>query len=888
MSEATAAPPGGAEPSAFREEIRRRNWTSLRIAAFIGLVLEPPYWWLDRMLLPGMDMETGVVRGLLMLFAGALFVLAFKDGGRWRRFDYEITAALGVGFASAMVAMMFMHTGYESDFFVGIVFVLLVMCFLFTWPLRVNLIFNLCWLVPFAVPFIVGTEGIDDPAVTAAHLIYLLTTVFITGISQYFRFQLERSEFEASHALEETKRSLEGALQRLKTMDRAKSNFFNNVTHELRTPLTMLLAPAEVLRRDEALQSVDGAARFVDTIWRNGLKLLKLINDLLDLSKLSDRYLRIAPIETDLVDCLEEIVEHIRPLAARKDVQLVLEVRRKPEDLHADLDLLERVVVNLVANALKFTASGGHVTIILDADETEARVAVEDNGVGIPADMLDSIFDRFTQADDSVRRTHGGTGIGLAFAREIVEVHGGRLSVESTVDVGSTFTMHLVLGNEHFRPEVIDRRRRGVAAATARRSEDREPKEWSRALADRDEYRFLQIAEVTERRVLERGGAGPGSGRVLLVEDSLEVARLVSLLLTELYDVYVARDGQQGLEMALIERPDVIITDFMMPRMDGVQLVQELRSRDETRDIPIIMLSAKTDVEGRWDASESRADVYLSKPFSPRDLVTVVGRELNRRGRAAETVLKAQTRSLEVVSAGLAHELQNPLSYIQNAFDLLRTVVDKAHSALADQDITDDVRRERLARASERLDELYVVAGKGIRRIEELVAVVRRYSREGYPSEKTEIDFDASVRDVLGLVAPKSGSRRPPTLTLAAPTARVSCIPEEMHQVIRNLVQNALDATEIGGDVRVSTRLDGDSLIFEVSDDGPGLTNEERARIFTPFYSTKAPGQGSGLGLAITQQVVRACEGTIRVRSSVGHGTSMVVTLPAVLQTQLL
>jgi signal transduction histidine kinase len=655
--------------------------------------------------------------------------------------------------------------------------------------------------------------------------------------------------------------------------------FFANITHELRTPLTMIFAPLESMLRGDHGPLTPMQRSYLEASLRNAVRLLKLINDLLDLAKLEEGFLRLRVEPMDLRSLIEEIVSYSRPLAARKGLSLDLVVKNAPRELYADGEKLERVFVNLLSNALKFT-DAGTVTITLDAQGGEARVAVEDTGIGIPPEQMRQLFQRFSQGDASITRRYGGTGIGLAYAKEIVELHGGRVAVDSTLGKGSRFTVVLKEGAGSIPEQVRDRRTATEANPELKRSEDQEPREWTRRLQRQKEYRFSEIGDVTERRLVERGSPPPRSIRVMLVEDNADILELINLQLRERYDVYVARNGREGLELAQRERPDVIVTDFMMPEMDGVTMLRALRDDERTRDIPAIVLTAKNQLDDRLLAREAGADIYLSKPFSPRELEAAILRLLEKQGRHVEHLIRAHVQGLEIVSAGLAHELQNPLNFIKNAHALIAENLEKVREALAGIEGRDPERTVRIDQAKQRIDRMVESAGRGIRRIEGVVALVRRYAREGYPSEPSDVSLDAAVAEVADLVAPKDLGCRV-ALDLRAGRHTVRCIAEELNQVIRGLLENAVDAAGPDGRVTVRTRAEAHQVILEISDNGPGIARESIPKIFSPFFTTK-DGAGRGLGLAVVQTIVSRAGGSIEV-SSVPHvETTFRVGFPAV------
>ena len=669
------------------------------------------------------------------------------------------------------------------------------------------------------------------------------------------------------------------ANQSLQELDRYRSRFFANITHELRTPLTMMIAPLESLLGGELGPLAEKQSNYLKTISRNGLRLLKLINNLLDLAMLEERHLRIKVREHNLLELLDEIVEHARPLARRKDIQLDVSAPPAPVGVFIDTERIEQVVINLLSNALKFTNAGGKVSLVVREGAQQVEIAVTDTGIGIEADKLEKIFERFAQADASVGERYGGTGIGLAFAREIIKLHGGDIDVTSTVGEGTTFTVSLHRGDAHLDPKVIDRRSsNGDAPTRERRAGMREPREWARQLADRADYRFLDIDEATERRLVERTKAPPKASRVLVVEDNPEILKYVHLQLQDIHEVYLAQDGATGLEMAQRDHPDVIITDYMMPEMDGVQMIKRLREDKRTRDIPVIMLTAKNRVDDRMEARDAGADIYLSKPFSTRELRASIQQLLIKRGNQADSVAAAQLQTMEIISAGLAHEINNALSYLRSAVFVIGEKANTIAEAASDDQLDPQKRAHKISKARDRIARMNVTAERGLNRVAQIVELVRRYAREGYPREPDEVVFDDLARDVLELMAPRGGGNAQLQSELGAEHTKVRAIPEELGQVIRNLTQNALDVA--ASEVVVRSRADDQELVFEVEDDGPGIAPEHRDRIFAPFFTTKQPGQGMGLGLAISHQIVTGAGGKIRVTGRDAGGTRFVVTLP--------
>jgi signal transduction histidine kinase len=353
-----------------------------------------------------------------------------------------------------------------------------------------------------------------------------------------------------------------------------------------------------------------------------------------------------------------------------------------------------------------------------------------------------------------------------------------------------------------------------------------------------------------------------------VVDDTPDIIRLVHNALRTHFKVISADDGTKGLEMALREQPSLVVADLMMPGIDGLELTRRLRTEERTRHIPVLMLTARGDLEDRVAGLETGVNAYLAKPFSPRELLTTARALVRAQATTADIVLTQRMDSLEIVAGGLAHEINNPLNYLKNALARIRL---DAQSLL-------EGKAEDLPRLTARMREMFDIAESGIRRITGTVELMSSYSRAGYSRQMRPYDVFAAVHEVVALVLPATGrSARVETELLG--DGVVECVPEELNQVFSNLVQNAIEACpDEGGLVRVRGSGDGESLVMTVRDNGPGVRAEDIARIFTPFFTTKGPGRGMGLGLTIAWRVVQSLGGTLEVRP--GPGAEFVLRLP--------
>jgi signal transduction histidine kinase len=854
--------------SADGESLPQRNLRCARLVAILTAILMPAGIVLDLLTNPAEVAHLASLRVGSAAVALLALRLSYISGAE--RYEFVLGLTPAVAAALAIELMMQRLGGYAHPYYAGLSQCILGLGVIFYWPVRRILFACTLILLIWLVPALVHADQLEMGSF-ANNLFALTICAAIAVASNGSRYAAMQREIR-------TRQELATALQRLQQVGEVKSQFFANVTHELRTPLTMILTPLESILAGDFGPLTATQRSYLEANRRNGIRLLKLINDLLDLAKLEEGFLRLKPEATDLRQLVQDVLDYARPMAARKDLTLKCEVRATSSNLFLDLEKMERVLVNLLSNALKFTDRGG-VTVTMEASDGEARIAVEDSGIGMSPTYVAHTFDRFSQEDTSITRRFGGTGLGLAYAREIVELHGGYLEVSSERGAGSRFVIHLPEG-DNIRETARERRAPAASLATQlKRQDDQEPREWALRLQRQLEYRFAEIDQATDRRLVTRAENAPATAaRVLVVEDNQEVLELINLQLRDRYRVYVAVDGKQGLELAQRERPDLIVTDYMMPEMDGLTMLKAVRTDPALFLVPVIMLSARNDFSDRVSAREAGADIYLEKPFSPRELDAAMRQLLGKQGRHIQGVMRAHAEGLETISAGLAHEIHNPLNFIKNANLVIAENVGKLQEVMSQG--LEQGRVEQMDKLRQRIERMVESAGRGVARIEKVVEMIRHYAREGFPSEPVELEFDRTVAEVTGFVAPSGEVEASVNLDLSAPGRLVRAIPEELNQVIQSLVQNAVEASGPRGEIKVQTRAKDQEIVFEVSDNGPGISAENVARIFSPFFTTKT-GSGRGLGLAIVQVVVARLGGSVDV-SSVPHvQTTFRVRLPS-------
>lgn len=424
--------------------------------------------------------------------------------------------------------------------------------------------------------------------------------------------------------------------RKLKEIDQMKSRFFTNISHEFRTPLTLMIGPVEQMLSGEFRGNIKKQYRM---ILRNGQKLLHLINQLLDIAQLEAGQMILQAAEGDIVDFLKKTVSAFESLAVRQEIDLSLRPPKKLLPVYFDSDKLEKIMTNLLGNAFKFNHKGGSVTVGCQFKNDFVEITVQDNGIGISAERLPHIFNRFYQADDSHTREQEGSGIGLALTKELVELHRGEIFVDSEPGKGTTFTVRLLLGKNHLSAEDIVTRTADFGIPNAAAGYDRPEKSLPFDSALPIHFAASSVSPSVIRN--------PQSALVLIVEDNPDMRSYLKESLEETYKVLQALDGAQGLKKAVKAIPDLIISDVMMPEMDGYELCRRLKKDTRTSHIPVILLTAKADTDSKIEGLETGADDYLAKPFNGRELLArcknliVLRRKLGEQFRQSNTFVPA-------------------------------------------------------------------------------------------------------------------------------------------------------------------------------------------------------------------------------------------------------
>jgi signal transduction histidine kinase len=681
-------------------------------------------------------------------------------------------------------------------------------------------------------------------------------------------------------------RAAEIAQQRaikLAEVDRAKTAFFSNVSHEFRTPLTLMLGPTE-----DALASPDKALRGADLemVHRNELRLLKLVNNLLDFSRIEAGREDLAFEETDLAALTRDIAATFRSAFERAGLTFEIRCGVIEQAVFVDRDMWEKIVLNLLSNAFKFTFEGG-VVVTLRCDNGQVLLGVHDSGVGISAADLPRVFERFYRSEGTRSRSYEGSGIGLALVRDLARLHGGDIAVESREGEGTSFTVTIPTGSAHLPADRMAARPESGSRAEHAKSYVSEALRW---LPDSAEPESEAPPPVSAREALFPAEAAPSDARIIVADDNADMREYLTRLLGRKWRVTAVADGAQALSLALANAPDLVLSDVMMPNLDGFALIRALRDDPRTASVPIVLLSARAGEGPRVAGLAAGANDYLVKPFSARELLARVSThlELGRLRRAADALLVEReqllvrerearrdaehaSRAKDDFLAMLGHELRNPLAPIVTALQLLALRGDDP----AEREHT--IIERQVTHLTTLVDDLLDIS-----RITQGKIELKRESVELSAVVARAVEIASSLleqrRHVLLVDVPLQGA-----LAFVDPT--------RFAQVISNLLTNAAKYTEVGGRIVVSAELTAGAVTLSVSDNGIGIVEQMLPHVFDIFMqerqaSDRAQG-GLGLGLAIVRSLVQMHGGTVSASSGGrGTGSSFVIRLPAVVAAQ--
>ena len=687
-----------------------------------------------------------------------------------------------------------------------------------------------------------------------------------------------RQESERQKEIAQNARSvIEEQASQLRELDRIKTTFFNNISHEFRTPLTLLIGPLE-----NALTGVYGPAnekmrKQLELMLRNARRLLRLINQLLDLSKLESGKLELNVREHNIVPLLEGVVLSFTAFAEKKNLLLNFTPSSEKVILNYDAASLEKVFFNLLSNAVKFTPAGGKILVsikepkaMFSGTHTTVEIRVKDTGIGIPTKELPHIFDRFHQVDGAISHSGEGTGIGLSLVQELVALHEGTIKVLSEPGKGSEFIVTFPKGLERMHPGDIS-----------------EP--WSKQQAP-----DISCGPMMEMAVFDDDESAEGDGyageaphapeyelerrTLLVVDDNADVRDYVSASLDATYHVITAKDGRDALEKVSQFLPDLIISDVMMPIMDGYTLCSKLKSHPRLKYIPIILLTARAAHEDRIQGFEAGADDYMPKPFSAREMSVRIKKllatreqryeleDLNEELTCENLELREESEQKSELLRIAAHDMKNPLNAIREFAQIIKKELGEDSEVFDPADIIHQSSDQMLHMVTSLLDSEAIEKGlitlnfKPVNINTLAAAIVRRNKHQ----------------------AEKKGQQL--ILSISEERCLIEADKDRLFDALDNLVSNAIKYSPKNKAIRVNVRRNRSTIQFEVKDEGPGLTAEDRQNLFKKFQRLSAQPTGgessSGLGLSIVKQIVELHNGKVWADSKSGEGSSFIIALP--------
>ena len=870
---------------AFAEYDREVTVSNFKVACAIGMILMPAGILLDWAVYPN-DLENFFyLRLACAVLIGVFLTILLTPFGRQR---YRVLGVTLFMLPASFIAAMIYASGnpVTSPYYAGLNLVLLVLAFVLHWTFTeslcaASLVFAL-YLLACLPSLVHGALSRTDWGEFVNNLYFLVLTGIIVAAGSYFHSKSRFREFALRFELDRNRNALEESNQKLKELDEVKSRFFANISHELRTPLTLLLAPLEALLHRFHLDPE--TRNLLVTMHSNGMRLLKLINDLLDLVRLESGVMQVKREPLALAEFVQGLASAARQMADDKRIKLETSVASDIGAVMVDRDKLEKTILNLQFNALKFTPSGGRVEIRANKEGEELVIKVKDTGMGISAKNLPNIFSRFWQADDSSRRKYQGVGIGLALVKEFSEIQGGKAQVESEEGKGTTFTVRL----PYIKAAAISEKVEQQSATAANDGSTVSNQEWLTNLYRRAEL-FPSMTPVQDAvKSVESGGRNGNRPSLLVADDEPDMLRFLKSQLSSHYRVFEAVDGQQAIEKASQFLPDIILLDMMMPEKDGLQACKEIRQRTPTASIPIVLLTARADEETKLAALAAGASDFLAKPFSTTELHVRIKnlveshqyqRKLSKQNQVLESTIEqlketetqlVQTEklaSLGRLSAGIIHEINNPLNFATTGLFTLRN---KGKYLAPEQ--------------QEEYAEILKDVEEGIKRVKNIVSDLRTFSHPETES-RDQVEVAEVVGSALRFLSNEWKDRveikqqLPQHLTVWANK-------NKLIQVMVNLLQNSLDALKTKTfenekpTVSIEGRIEKERSLLIIHDNGSGISPEHLDKIFDPFFTTKDVGEGMGLGLSICYRIVEECDGRISVKTELGKFCEFTLEFP--------
>jgi signal transduction histidine kinase len=858
-----------AEGEQFSDVERRLRFNRTKAALLLGAIMMPGGALLDWLTYPNQVSELlGIRFAVSLLLVVGFFVVAKLPA------DASIgpvSMGLLLAPALAMAWMIYLTDGAASLYYLGLI-LLMVFIQLLGFTLIEAATFCGCCVLAYALAIFQNDTAIEAKGKLATFGLFFLGT---TGTVSVVICELNRRARESDFLL---RRELAKTNDQLKTINQQRSEFLANVSHELRTPLAMVLAPLdELLAIRGSVSEVVGQSLAI--VRRNADRLRLLVDDLLDVVRIENARFRLRREECDGRDLIIEIVRSAQGLAKARDIQLICQATSQRVDLNVDVSRIERVMFNLITNAVKFSPMGGAVNVSLDVADDHAVFRCRDSGPGIPDEFRERVFERHFQVTGVTQRMSPGLGLGLAIAKEIVEAHAGSIVCQnlSETERGCEFVVRLPLA-DHIGSSIDDA---PVAADNRKAATD-----FSFAVHERpfDQVSNQDIIVASHPSQLDGPlvEAGEHSCDVLIIDDEHDVRQFLQHSLQSKYRVQVAETATSGVEIAARLKPRCILLDMMLPDHDGLWVLRQLRGITELQDVKILMLTAQSDEVVKLRALESGIDDFLSKPFGVAELHARVASltrasqlQLRLRKESHDLALALEQlkateaqlfhsekiRAVGNLAAGLLHEINNPINYTLMAMTTLKR--DLAKGKPIDDTIHD--------------------VEEGVTRIGDIIGDLRSFA---YP-EQSQIIAPVRLQEIVEIAIRFALNDLNSTIPVVAVDSDlwVEASKSQITQLLLNLLTNSAKATRVASDgrspqIRISASVERDRAVVAVQDNGIGMNAEVLARTTEPFFTTSEPGHGMGLGLSICDTIARSHGSHLTFTSEPNVGTTVTFELP--------
>ena len=601
----------------FKDEILKNNISNISTTCLMAMISIPFFSFLDYFLYRD-HLKNFLILRIISTIPFIIVFLSIKKSEFMKKHIFGLSAFLYLDIGFAISLMIHMTEGYKSPYYAGLVTVILILCIVLTLPLKWTIVISLLIYGSYIIPILIRGNIVDMPIFFNNNLFLIVMIVFAVfgaRIKEYFQFNEFKSRYD-----------IQKANEKLKKLDELKSQFFANVSHEVRTPLTSIIAPIQTISHGDAGDLTKEQQGLIEQVYRNSLRLLDMINQMLDFSKIDAGQMKIILEKLDLTEIVKDIVAIFKEVAERKGIKLRYIKKSKIPLLFIDKNKFERILTNLVRNAIKFTEDGS-VLIRLESEKNMVILEVEDTGIGIPADHLPYIFERFRQVDGSTTRKFEGTGLGLTIVKESVDLMKGKVSADSEPGKGTTFKVEFPMNLQDVLTDAIIERR----TEQDRRKADDDYKGIDRREKTRrmDDLARITVSDlglidkpVSEEEIDEaEKQMPPDVNKVVLIEDNRDLRMYISKMLKKFeYKVITAADGLEGWDKVQKIMPDIIVSDVMMPRMDGYELTKLVKTTQTTMHIPVMLITAKPELDSKIKGLETGADDYLSKPINIREL----------------------------------------------------------------------------------------------------------------------------------------------------------------------------------------------------------------------------------------------------------------------------